>query len=449
MNFKNKSTMFAMVGVLSLSMCSMTVSAETATDVVSSATTTTTPDSSTSDSSSTVALLDRNNLANGTYDFSVKLWNASKDQESMAGAVIKSAKLVVRNGSYIVRLTTQEMTAMGISATLDQLSIKQKDETFVDATKVEDVFVFTLPSLDDYIDVKVSYMGRTQEARLKLGWMEESTSETVDKSTLENLIASVETLNQASYTEDSYAVFMTVLTSAKEVNADKNASADAVNAAVEKLHAAKEALVEVVSDVLADGEYQLPVALWHATSDQASMANSALKSSAKLVVKNGEYQLYISTQPMTFGTITASLQTLKYPDAQGNYQLATVVEKDADNNPTQFVFPVYSKDEYIFVKVNPEVALMGNQDIDARIKLDWANVTAYQEESNESASSTVVDTTNKEVSNTSTSEEKPSTTTSSTIIKNTGAEEYSLLGCASLFGFVGVCLLKNRKKENM
>lgn len=389
MNLKKKSTMFAMAGVLSLSMFSMTVTAETSdVDTVSSATANTTTDSTTTDSSSTAALLDRNNLTDGVYDFNVTLWHATKDQASMAASVIKSAQLVVSNGIYRVVLYTQEMTAMGQTATLDQLAIKQSDGTYVNATKVDDKFTFTLPALDDYLDINVEYMGHSQAARLKLGWTEESTVE------------NVETLTNT--TEETTS-----------------------------------------SDVLTDGVYQLPVALWNATADQASMANSALLPTAKLIVKNGEYQLYISTQSMTFGTITASLQTLKYPDAQGNYQLATV-EAEKDGNPTQFSFPIYSQDEYILVKVNPEVALMGNQDIDARIKLDWTQLTAYVEEetTNEVVTNTSTSTTNENVT-TSTSNES-----SSSIIKNTGANHYSILGMAGLFTLVGA-FLSIRKKENV
>ena len=442
MNLKKKSTMFAMTGVLSLSMFSMTVSAETTSgvDTVSSATANTTTDSTTTDSSSTAALLDRHNLTDGLYDFNVTLWHATKDQASMAASVIKSAQLAVSNGVYRVILYTQEMSAMGVTATLDQLAIKQSDGSYVNATKADDKFMFTLPTLDDYLDVNVEYMGHSQAARLKLGWVEESS---VDKSELESLITSVQGLDEANYTVESYAALTSALTKAQEVNADKNATADSVNSAVEQLKTAMQALKETTSDVLADGVYQLPVALWNATVDQASMANSALLPTAKLVVKNGEYQLYISTQPMTFGTITASLQTLKYPDAQGNYQLATV-EAEKDGNPTQFSFPIYSQDEYILVKVNPEVALMGNQDIDARIKLDWTQLTPYVEEetTNEVVTDTSTSTTNENVISSTSNE------SSSSIIKNTGANHYSILGMAGLFTLAGA-FLSIRKKENV
>ena len=174
MNLKKKSTIFVMAGALSLPTFSMTLSADTTseTDTVSSATTATSTDTTThttTDSTSTVALLDRDNLTDGVYDFSVILWHSTKDQASMAASVIESAKLIVSGGTYRVVLSTQEMTTMGVTATLDALEIKQSDGTYVTATKSGTSFSFTLPSLDDYVEVKVEYLGHSQEARLKLG----------------------------------------------------------------------------------------------------------------------------------------------------------------------------------------------------------------------------------------------------------------------------------------
>ena len=253
----------------------------------------------------------------------------------------------------------------------------------------------------------------------------------MDKTELTSLISSAQGLSEENYTIESYAALTTALAAAQEVANDESATSESVSEAVEQLQAAIQAL-ESVSEGLADGVYTINVALWNATADQASMANAALLDTAKLVVDNGEYRLYIYTQPMTFGTITASLQTLKYPDADGNYQLATV-EAEEDGNPTQFSFPIYSQDEYILVKVNPEVALMGNQDIDARIKLDWSTLTLVDEDI--TIESTVAQT--------------QSSSTSSSIIKNTAAQNYTVLGLASLFTVVGTFLLLKRRKENV
>ena len=80
-------------------------------------------------------------------------------------------------------------------------------------------------------------------------------------------------------------------------------------------------------DNLKDGIYEVPVWLWHATKDQASMAAQSLNSTARIVVKNGVKTMYIYTKSMTYGNIEASLQELKVADANGNYTSATVEEK--------------------------------------------------------------------------------------------------------------------------
>ncbi len=125
---------------------------------------------------------------------------------------------------------------------------------------------------------------------------------------------------------------------------------------------------------LKDGIYEVPVWLWHATNDQASMAASSVNNTARIVVENGVKTMYIYTQPMTMGNITASLQELKIYDLNGNYSEATVQSKDSDGNPNCFSFTLPHTQEYIQVKVNPHVEMMGNQDIDARIRVDYSSI---------------------------------------------------------------------------
>ncbi len=127
-------------------------------------------------------------------------------------------------------------------------------------------------------------------------------------------------------------------------------------------------------DNLADGIYKVSVKLWHATNNNPSMAAASMKDSARITVKNGVPTMYVYTQPMTFGSITASLQELKIADLNGNYAVADVGSKDASGNPTSFSFGLPHTQEYIMVKVNPHVEMMGNQDLDARIRVDYASL---------------------------------------------------------------------------
>lgn len=136
-------------------------------------------------------------------------------------------------------------------------------------------------------------------------------------------------------------------------------------------------------DNLKDGIYEVPVWLWHATKDQASMAAQSLNSTARIVVKNGVKTMYIYTKSMTYGNIEASLQELKVADANGNYTNATVEERNASGNPTCFSFVLPHTQEYLNVKVNPHVAIMGHQDIEARLRIDYSALKLVSEDAND------------------------------------------------------------------
>lgn len=123
---------------------------------------------------------------------------------------------------------------------------------------------------------------------------------------------------------------------------------------------------------LKDGTYEVPVWLWHATNNQPSMAAQSLNNTARIVVKNGVKTMYIYTKSMTFGNIEASLQELKIAGTNGNYANARVEKRDAKGNPVCFSFTLPNTNEFLKVKVNPHVAIMGNQDIDARLRINYS-----------------------------------------------------------------------------
>ena len=126
-----------------------------------------------------------------------------------------------------------------------------------------------------------------------------------------------------------------------------------------------------------DGTYEVNVALWNATSDKESMAADALNNKAKIIVKDGKATMYISTKEMTFGTIKASLQEFYIGNSSSDYKnhSATIIEKDAQGNPTLWTFELPHENEYIDVMMNPHVAMMGNMDLGARIKVDYTTLT--------------------------------------------------------------------------
>lgn len=126
-----------------------------------------------------------------------------------------------------------------------------------------------------------------------------------------------------------------------------------------------------------DGTYSVDVALWNATSDKESMAASAINSKAKIIVKDGKATMYLSTKEMSFGSIKASLQEFYIGSEQADYKnySATIIEKDTQGNPTLWAFELPHENEYINVMMNPHVAMMGNMDLAARLKIDYTTLT--------------------------------------------------------------------------
>lgn len=150
---------------------------------------------------------------------------------------------------------------------------------------------------------------------------------------------------------------------------------------------------EIDINNLKDGLYELPVALWHATKDQKSMAASSVNETARILVKEGNITVYIYTMPMTFGSITASLQEMKVEQSDGTWVNAVVETKSSDGNPTCFSFSLDKLQQFINVKVNPHVEMMGNSDLDARIKFDLTSIK-FVSENTDSDILTAPETTN-------------------------------------------------------
>lgn len=134
---------------------------------------------------------------------------------------------------------------------------------------------------------------------------------------------------------------------------------------------------------LSDGVYEIPVALWHATENRESMAAKSLNGTARIVVKNGVKTVYIYTGPMTFGNITASLQEMKVQMTDGSWINAVVETKSSSGDPTCFLFEIDEISEYVNVKVNPHVEMMGNTDLDARLKFNTADIKLISENTDE------------------------------------------------------------------
>lgn len=125
---------------------------------------------------------------------------------------------------------------------------------------------------------------------------------------------------------------------------------------------------------MADGTYEVNIALWHSEDDKESMAADAIGKKATIVVENGVKTMHLTSGEMSMMGIKASLQELRIADEKGNYTDAKVESRNSEGNPTGFYFTMPHTNEYITVKVNPHLAIMGNKDIGARIKVDYSTL---------------------------------------------------------------------------
>ena len=256
-------------------------------------------------------------LEDGTYNVPVDVLKENSDGQSMAAKAIESAQINVNNNEVTVTLKLKEMTMYGQTASVDKMEYQLKDGTYQEATIIEEEnghptkVQFKLDQNVKLTNVKFYYGGSNRGATARLS---------LDLDHLTKVIPS--RFNQ-------------------------------------------------------DGTYSVDVALWNATSDKASMAAAALDSKAKIIVKDGKATMYISTKEMSFGTIKASLQEFYIGSEQEDYKNhgATIIEKDAQGNPTLWAFELPHENEYINVMMNPHVAMMGNMDLAARLKIDYTTLT--------------------------------------------------------------------------
>lgn len=301
------------------------------------------------------------NLENGQYEVAVDVLKTDSDEQSMAAQAVKSAVVEAKDGKLVVTLKMGAVTVYGQTAFVDNMEYQLADGTYqtVEITNhdndgnVSEV-KFTLDKNTKYTNVKFYYNGSSHgaEARLSLG------------------------LDNPVLIEDP----------------------------------------EVMSKFTMDGTYNVKVALWNATQDQASMAAAAVDETATIVVKNGVKTMYLTTKKMSFASLEAALQELYIGStSDSNYKdnMATVEARDSDGNPVLWSFILPSEEEFFNVVVNPHVSMMGNADIDARIKVDYTTLTYV-------SSSTEAPTVDVDDSQSTTDDSKTNTVVSTTDNDTTG-----------------------------
>lgn len=133
---------------------------------------------------------------------------------------------------------------------------------------------------------------------------------------------------------------------------------------------------------LRNGTYNIPVSLWHALKDQASMGNAALVQSAKLVVNNGTGTVYVTFQPMTYLGQTGYLSELMPSTVvttydvtdQFNGETSTDARVKGTKYPRTLAIPVIPGEEFTTVSVYvPVMGSLGVGEQDARLRLYYSS----------------------------------------------------------------------------
>lgn len=183
--------------------------------------------------------------------------------------------------------------------------------------------------------------------------------------------------------------------------------------------------VTVNAEEITDGTYEVQIALWHSEDDKESMAADAIDSTATIVVKNGVKTMHITCKEMKMMGIKASLQELRIADSDGNYTDAVVESRNSNGDPTGFYFELPHTEEYITVKVNPHIAMMGNKDIGARIKVDYSTLKSVEASETETTTQKVTTTVPETTQTVQTTESTTVTETEITTVVNESTTEAS------------------------
>lgn len=134
---------------------------------------------------------------------------------------------------------------------------------------------------------------------------------------------------------------------------------------------------------LEDGLYAVNVSLWHEMENKPSMGNGALDPKAELFVKDGKGTLFLGTKALKVSNIQASLCRVFYETDDGFSAAVPLCydlqpEKEPLPRPSIFAMPLDAKKDTIRLKVDPKVAPMGDEPLNARLKLDFQSVKKIQ-----------------------------------------------------------------------
>lgn len=372
----------------------------------------------------------------GTYSIPVHLWNATKDAASLGNDALEQvAKLVIDKGECKLYIKLNGISMMGLQGYLMQLDVlkniqtnengypiqyEYKDTTVVSRYAVVDlynsqestdeicrgkyypkvaavdvtygetytwahIYVPVMGSMgfgDQICRIKLDYdqireMTQQEEEVWKDAQKDEVTTEVTPSPTTDVTTSTSPDTTKSPAPEETPKSTTDVSPSPKADQDKVTPSPTAQGTTATPVPSENVSVLD--KDNLANGTYSLNVSLWKEAVDELSMGNPALQSMALLTVKDGTMRLQIGTRLMTLGTVTAGLHSFQVQQKDGSYLYADI---DASENildgeaiPSLFSFILPDTSDYLAVKIDPRVAIMNNQVMDARLKLDWSTLS--------------------------------------------------------------------------
>lgn len=356
-----------------------------------------------------------NSVQADLYQVSAAFWKADKDEVSMSNGIVKGARYILADGGMQLYLDVQKLIiSMGgneISAYMQGLQYKtaregsSSEESYTDAEVTaydEDGNIaqvkLVLPENAELTDIMLdSGMMGTQAARLYLD-LENAEVQNVDKGGLNDQILTASGYTASDYTDESFQNLQTVLQAARAIAESPIALQSEVSDQSDALAAAVKALVKKVA--VADGNYTIPVSMWHALTEQPSMGNDAIVSSAGLTVKDGKGTLNLTLIPLDLQGLKGYLGWMKKVTPDGTVDAEVLSSYDVydsfndreNGTDPQMKGKAYPSSLSLPVEINQneteiqmyipvmEGIQSGAGTQNARLRLDWTKLTPVKEE---------------------------------------------------------------------
>jgi len=327
-------------------------------------------------------------LTAGTYSIPASLKNAGNvSQDSMAAGCIKSAQMTVAaDGTAAVTVDLQSVSFAGLTAYASNWKIYQgtsADGKTVDAQYTTDEegrvtqITFTLPdnSYDGvYVNMFVDAMNYSPDAYLALDYANAVKTAEPDPAPTPDPDPTPEPTPTPDPTPDPEP------TPTPDPTPDPEPTPTPTP--------------DPSDNKIADGNYYVPIALWNAVSDKASMGNAAFEknSSALITVKDGKVvKVQIAMNPVTVTSIYSAVTAFEVEGVTVTIDKTEKITTSAGNEVDAVRLVTFELPEgaqpsvaditYADVSFKVPDTPMGDTMMSARLRFDWSALTATSDTS--------------------------------------------------------------------